>query len=188
MYDNADVDVTGEPTAGPAIPGLDAWLAAQSRTAHESLRALACLLNNIPPVPKDRDAHQEFVASCLGVDSAKSLVKETRDLLGTSAVMVGLALAELLDVHQPLLGPPGFHPTSETEWATVTVGPDDHHVVVQVAAHFAGTAVAGLTSSWPYTPTGVRSPTGSSCRCRDVPAINTTPAGCWKRSCSGPTP
>ncbi|PBA08472.1 ATP-binding protein [Mycobacterium avium] len=141
---NADIDPAAGPVADPAIPGLDAWLAAQSHTAHESLRALACLLNNIPPPPKDRDAHQEFVASCLGVESAKSLVKETRDLLGTSAVMVGLALAELLDVHQPTLGPPGFHPTSETEWATVTVGPDDHHVVVQVAAHFAGTAVAGV--------------------------------------------
>lgn len=141
---NVDNGATAEPAADPAIPGLNAWLAAQSHTARESLRALACLLNNIPPAPKDTNAHQEFVASCLGVTSAKSLVKETRDVQGISAVMVGLALAELLDVHRPTLGPPGFQPTSETEWATVTVGPDDYHVVVAVAAHFAGTAVAGV--------------------------------------------
>jgi hypothetical protein len=141
-FHDTELTTTAEPD-GEAIPGLTGWLAEQSRTAHESLHALACLLNNVPPPPKQGDAFAEYVTTCMGTE-IPALVVESRELTGSDRLMVGLALAELLDAHQPRLGPTSYTDTSGTEWDTIHVGPDKYHFLKSVAAFFPGTAVPGV--------------------------------------------
>jgi hypothetical protein len=161
---NDDTDHTTAAASAEAIPGLTAWLAEQSFNAHESLHALACLLNNVPPPHRQVDAFGEYVSTCMGMDIS-ALIVESQELLGSNRIMVGLALAELLDVHHPRLGPTGYNAASGTEWDTVQVGPDSYHFLKSAAAFFPKTAVPGVDLLVALRPDGTFSGAGISVYC-----------------------
>lgn len=120
--------------AAEAIPGLTAWCDEQSSWVQEALRGLADLLNNVPPTRRESDPFASFVQTHMGV-SRHGLVSESRDLSRIRCVMVGLAVGELIEAHQPAISALRASGDGSPRWATVDVGPDTHHFPAELALH-----------------------------------------------------
>lgn len=128
-------------TAGTGIAGLPEWIAAQEYSAQLALRALADLLNNVPARTPDRDAFERFCEQSLGLPIAE-LVNETHNLSGVGRVTGGLAIAELLNTHQPQAGPHSYRP-EPPQWDTFEAGSEILHFPTDVA-FYTDTVVPGL--------------------------------------------
>lgn len=128
-------------TAGVSIAGLPEWIAAQEYSAQLALRALADLLNNVPARAPERDAFEQFCERSLGLPIAE-LVSETHNLSGVGRITGGLAIAELLNAHQPQTGPHSYRP-EPPRWGTFEAGGETLHFPTDVA-FYTDTVVPGL--------------------------------------------
>lgn len=128
-------------TASVSIAGLPEWIAAQEYSAQLALRALADLLNNVPARAPERDAFEQFCERSLGLPIAE-LVSETHNLSGVGRITGGLAIAELLNAHQPQTGPHSYRP-EPPRWGTFEAGGETLHFPTDVA-FYTDTVVPGL--------------------------------------------
>lgn len=128
-------------TARICITGLPEWIAAQDYSAQLALRALADLLNNVPARAPERDAFERFCERSLGLPIAE-LVNETHNLSGVGRITGGLAIAELLNAHQPQTGPHSYR-LEPPQWDTFEAGSETLHFPTDVA-FYTDAVVPGL--------------------------------------------
>ncbi|MEB3065502.1 ATP-binding protein [[Mycobacterium] zoologicum] len=116
--------------AEEAIPGLARWFDGQAARIQETLRALGELLMNIEPTSQvaSRDVFTAFVETHMG-QRVHELVAERRELSGVGRVMVGLALAAIIEEYQPVVSALSAYGDAVTgpRWDTVDAGPDTYH-------------------------------------------------------------
>lgn len=126
----ADTDL--DSLAAPPVD-VSEWLAAQDSVTHRALRALGELLASIPPQRDRGDAFENFCESVLHC-SAKDLVVESGTFSGVGRINVGLALAELIRVHAPEVGPHTYR-VVPASWESVEVESAEHHFPSEIALY-----------------------------------------------------
>jgi SpoVK/Ycf46/Vps4 family AAA+-type ATPase len=115
-----------ETDSGTEIPGVAEFMSRQGWTTRETFAALAQLFSN--RADEDTQADKEisadrFVADYFGVRSSARLVSESRSLNPVSRIAVGLAVATLIDRHDPSIGP-GYL-SNPPGWETVELTPEE---------------------------------------------------------------
>lgn len=127
--DELDIDF---PTARP-ITDTAAWLDAQPESLKRDLRSIAELFAGVAaaaPTPDEDGA--AFLRRTMGMPPSK-LVVEMQTFGPAQALSVALALGELIDAHDPEIGPIRFDPPS---WTEAEVGDRKLRHPLLLRAHF----------------------------------------------------